>query len=730
MSNKNESKNDLRIKIYAPEVVFEMGKKASKLKPKGYIETVEDRETRKDLLTYSMALISLYPQAPMLDIERVKMWLEKAYQENPEKTLWHVVRAGGFGGSDMGILYAATEGDQGQSPFGIPREILASKLFLIPIGEDNIHTARGTRMEPYVKDRFLKDLETGAIVESTLSDADKNRLLGNIEENHLYGAKSILDKEMEAKFMTYYNEKHPWLNGNPDDIIQLKDGSIVIVDYKAPVNAHGKIPDYYYAQIHQYAVVFKDLYPELADKVKVLGLAEFDFRGGASIKYTETEFDQNVADKILEIGDIYWNDYVMQNRMPKSIEYGKSSELSDLKLVAVERDENGVATEVNEISLEEDVEKGIVSPDLKYYTDGKLKLSIDSLVTTMEKMLANYSTIRHISREAEKESNEIGFAIKHIIYGKLALQDDTDNIKTPTANISLIKRYDMEKLMPDLQKYWEKLNLDEETLNVEIYNNPRAYLDNPFIPEELVRTFQERLNDDFFLYHYERKTGQFEVNAQNDLRFKGLEEKRESEYLDARKGATAFPLLNVSEFREVIDTTRRDFDIDYLIKFTQRMDPAGGFPFYNYIDIKESDAIIRLRRPTDELDEKVIEQFKKEMVELIRDQSEKVGLDYADKRRNAAVVDTENKVQREIAEAEEKERLKAQKAAEKEAEKASKEAAKEAEKLEKAKAKEKPIEDLGDVKNLTSEVKSQINDEADKLLTEKPKVRKRIIKGV
>jgi hypothetical protein len=718
MSNENTKKDQ---PLISAEAIYQMGKIAKTHKAKGHIETEEERAERSRILNFCLLKIGQFPQRHALDLEHVIMWLEKSYKENPEKTFWHVMRANGIGGSDMGVLYAATEGDQGQSPFQTNRDIIKSKLFLAPIGEDSPHTSRGTRMEPYVKDIFLKDLAVGNVVESTLSSEEKSVQKNNAETNPLYGAKSILTEEMEASFVTFYDPEHPWLNGNPDEIIQKPDGKIVIVDYKAPVDVHGNIPDYYYAQVHHYGIIFKKQFPELADKVESVALANFNYREGAEIIYTEVPYDNEVADKVLAVGDKYWNDYVMKGLLPKSIEFGVSTEVEDLKIRAVSRDENGIATEVQDIDFSQDIESGLISEDMKKFVDNGTKLSIDNVTETLSDLIARYSTTRHIAREGEKVSDEFSFTIKHLLLNKLSLEDETDTIKTPTANIALIKRYDMTKLLPDLEDYWKKLNLDTQTLNTEIYNNPRAYLKNEFDPNDLYMATQNYMNDMAFYFNY--KSGNIEKTPEDDVKFEDLENKFNSD-LKLRKGSTNLNLVSIPEFMEAVDTTQTELDIDYLIKFTKRVDPTGGFPFRNYIDYNASDVTIRLRNPRDEKDLSVVDRFKEELRVMISDYAENTGLSYAMDRREATkqdVVDNQAKAELEAAE---KERIKEEKRLEKEREKEEKRLAEE-----ERKAEEKAKKELGDVSKLSDNDKAEISNAADDLLG-KPAVRKkRVIKN-
>lgn len=720
MSNENTKKDQ---PLMSAEAIYQMGKIAKTHKAKGHIETEEERAERSKVLNYCLSVISQFPQKHALDIEHVAMWLEKSYKENPEKTFWHVMRANGIGGSDMGVLYAATEGDQGQSPFQTNRDIIKSKLFLSPIGEDSPHTSRGTRMEPYVKDIFLKDLAVGNVVESTLSTDDKANQRNNAKTNPLYGAKSILTEEMEASFVTFYDPEHPWLNGNPDEIIQKPDGKIVIVDYKAPVDVHGHIPDYYYAQVHHYGIIFKKQFPELADKVESVALANFNYREGAEIIYTEVPYSEEVAEKVLAVGDKYWNDFVMKGLLPKSIEFGVSTEVEDLQIRAVSRDEYGVATEVQNIDFSQDIESGLISEDMRKFVDKEdgTQLSIDNVVDTLSDLISRYSTTRHIAREGEKVSDEFSFTIKHLLLNKLSLEDETDTIKTPTANIALIKRYDMTKLLPDLEDYWKKLNLSTETLNAEIYNNPRAYLKNEFDPNNLYQATQNYMNDMAFYFNY--KSGNIDKTPEDDIHFEELENKFNAD-LKLRKGSTNLNLVSIPEFMEAVDTTQTELDIDYLIKFTKRVDPTGGFPFRNYIDYNASDVTIRLRNPRDEKDLSVVDTFKEELRVMITDYADKVGLSYAMDRREATkqdIVENQAKAELEAAQkAEEKERVRIEKEKQKE------EAARaEAER----KAEEKAKKDLGDVSKLSDKDKNEIATEADDLLGKPTARKKRVIKN-
>lgn len=709
MANENKKRD---IKILSAEAIYQMGKLSAKHKAKGHIETPEERQERSDVLNYCLAYISQFPQAQVLDqrIEEVAMWLEKSYRENPEKTFWHVVRAGGIGGSDMGVLYAATEGDQGQSPFQTNRDIIKSKLFRVPIGEDSIHTSRGTRMEGYVKDLFLKDLAIGNIVENTLSAEEKSEQRNNAEKNPLYGAKSILDEKMEMAFTTFYDPEHPWLNGNPDEIIMKPDGKIVIVDYKAPVNVESTIPDYYLAQVHHYGIIFKKQFPELADKVESVALASFNYREGAEVIYKEVPFDSEIERKVLEIGDKYWNDYVMKDVLPKSIEFGVTTELEDLQVKAVERDEDGKVIEVvDSIDLNSDVNSGIISPDAAKVIVGEdLKLSSDGITDALENLLARYSTTRHMSREGELVSEDYSFAIKRLILNKLNLEEDADSIKTPTANISLIKRYDLDAMLPDLQDYWKKLNISEKTLQQEIYNNPRAYLSNEFDPNALFSATQKYMNEMAFYFNY--KSGSIDKTPDQDEYFEMLENKFTSD-LKLRKGSNNLSLMNIPEFMEAINTERRELDVDYLIKYTQRMDPTNGFPFRNYIDYNASDITIRLRQPRSTQDLKIVDEFKAGLREELINKADTVGLSYAAARRDATHVDVEAKKAQDILDAERKE---AEKQAERERKLAEKQAAEEAKKREKELADSKK---LGDVSVLDQEDKKSLSDDVDNLLS-------------
>lgn len=723
----NADKEKLRIEIMDPEVIFGMGKIAKTHKAKGLVETEEEREERKKVLTYCLAYIALLPQAPVLNVEKTKVWLEKSYAENPEKTLWHVVRLSSIGGSDMGVLYAATEGDQGQSPFETPARICLAKWLETPIGEDNIHTSRGTRMESYVRDIFLKDLANNEVVESTLSNGEKDRLLNNPKENPLYGAVSILDEEMEKDFVGFYDPEHPWLGGNPDEVLRKANGDIVIVDYKAPVDNHGQIPDYYLAQMQHYAIIFKKKYPELADKVKTIALASFDYRAGARVAYTELPISQEIENKILKIGDMYWNEYVLKRKLPKAVELGQYTELEDTKLNIVERDEDGNTIEIKTIDFTQDIEEGLVSPDMKKYLDPitNQEISIENIKDSIEDLIARYSSTRHLSRESEAVSEDFSFTLKRLLLNKLKFEDETDTIRTPTANISITKRYHNEKLIEDLKDYWKKLNISEDTLNKEIFNNKRAYLTQAVNDNAFVEATENYLSEKVKFY-VEYTQGVIEKTDENQKKYEDLSVSLLSD-MKTRANSNRVSPFNIPEFEEALDFSSSELSIDYLISFTKRMDPTQGFPFREYIDYNASDITIRLRQAKAEKDLEVYEGMRQGMRDRAHNIADEIGLSYVMDRRAATGIDVEVAAEKEKLEAEQKELEKEQKRLAKEEEKLQKEAeAKlEKERLKEEKAKEK----LGNVASLTKEDKAEINDEAASLLG-KPAPKRKIVKGL
>lgn len=143
--------------------------------------------------------IELLPQRAILKESNISRWVESVLALDPHRATWHVKRAAGIGGSEIGDLMRDR---YGLTPkFNTATEIILSKLLILPPEPPNIHMLKGIKLEDLAQLVHLK-------------------LMGGVSElsNH------------EALF----NKPHPqhlFLVGNPDDV-QSINGQRVIPDFK------------------------------------------------------------------------------------------------------------------------------------------------------------------------------------------------------------------------------------------------------------------------------------------------------------------------------------------------------------------------------------------------------------------------------------------------------------------------------------------------------------------
>jgi predicted phage-related endonuclease len=239
------------------------------------------------LIADQLRLISTTEQAKFLTKDRVTNWVDAVTRVDPDRLSWHVKRLFGFGGSEVGVLVAERSGLV--DPFESARSICASKLMLARPDEAIPAMERGQYMEPVVQKLFM----------------DKFRPFGIVQDE-----KSMIAMSRAIGFRS-------WQNGSPDDVVLIGNGKRkkrFIVDYKAPGTGGYEIegvPMRYSAQLHHYQMIAQ----KLGIKIDGLILVAVDYAHW-TLETLNVPFDQYLVDEILDCGDYFWNEYVMQGRLP------------------------------------------------------------------------------------------------------------------------------------------------------------------------------------------------------------------------------------------------------------------------------------------------------------------------------------------------------------------------------------------------------------------------------
>lgn len=240
-----------------------------------------------------MDAVRALPQAAVIEETVARAWLERMLQaghpltstsEAPGIIDFHIRRLAGLGASEIITAVMGRRGEfyEHQSQ----RDVVAQKLMMATPDADTVHTRRGRRAEPIIRERFLS--ATGARSRRDLVD----RLIG------------------------FRHPEHPWMVGTPDDVVEI-GGRLWIPDYKAP--APSTVEEYtrtgyplsWDAQVHQYRMMAE------AAGIEVTGMLiamwdpeEFD------VRILKIEHVPELDREIVEAGNALWNDYVLQGRLP------------------------------------------------------------------------------------------------------------------------------------------------------------------------------------------------------------------------------------------------------------------------------------------------------------------------------------------------------------------------------------------------------------------------------
>lgn len=221
--------------------------------------------------------------------------LDAAEQEDYERAwkqcLWHLRRASGIGGSEIGTIVLNLSRDQ-NGDFGSAHNTVKEKLLLLApqIGEPAMR--RGHQMEDYVRQIH-------------------HRSSGEVE-----------DENSLRSLRGFRSPDHPYIIGTPDDItLRLRNGKRerVLLDYKCPgkeiLDGYKKdgVPFGYTAQLHHYLIVAKDA----GIKINALQLVPFDYHGGANTLIMPVSHDPALEQEIKDTAEVLWDQFVMRGRVPE-----------------------------------------------------------------------------------------------------------------------------------------------------------------------------------------------------------------------------------------------------------------------------------------------------------------------------------------------------------------------------------------------------------------------------
>lgn len=239
-------------------------------------------------------IIDSHQHREVLKEADIRGWIADVVGRFGDMAIWHAVRAGGFGGSEIGVLvknHAGVRGDHMQSA----HDIIEGKLLRRVPDEETSVLARGHDNESRHAEFFWKK----------------------------YGC-----QRDQAAFSALSNAqgKHPWMRYSPDEVVLLPasqpnpalGGQKLqrwLADYKAPttVDQSEKVSFQYVCQLHQGAI----LCAEQGIHLDNLVLSQFDWANWG-LKDDQIVYDPELSQQIVVAGDHYW-DMVLRAEVPRYV---------------------------------------------------------------------------------------------------------------------------------------------------------------------------------------------------------------------------------------------------------------------------------------------------------------------------------------------------------------------------------------------------------------------------
>lgn len=384
----------------------------------------ELKKLRKEMFK---ALAEL-PQRAAIDDTHAYAWIDQVLNQEPQRAMWHVDRLFGIGGSEIGVLLGNDNGEF--HPFSDARQITRQKLLLDGLTPPNGDLKRGSMMEDMAENLYFEQIAKR-------------------------GAKSILTDDLKEIISNYKNEEHPWLVGNPDGIIQEKNGDVWIVDYKVPMPSQIDhiqsigVPFYYEAQLHHYKLILDDL-KELGLEVKGLKLCPLNLKTFEVEEY-DVPVRPELSAQILEVGDKYWNNYVLKGRPAPQVRLRNTSHLSKVEFELIDSDPEGNTIVIPAIVDDEREDTGPKKDGLVKFAGHDITIDAEKFTQNISHHLDRYYMWRNMALEAMDMSETCKEAVE-MYMPKAMLRSQVETIRNNGAEMRVQQTFDEEKLKEMIRK--------------------------------------------------------------------------------------------------------------------------------------------------------------------------------------------------------------------------------------------------------------------------------------
>lgn len=236
------------------------------------------------------------PQRAAIDSHDAGEWIDYMANLRPKEAMWHMRRASGIGGSEIGGLVRNHWNIRADFEFSAHDWALGKLLKKLP-DDGNESTYRGTVMEPMIRRLFCAQ----------------------------YGA-----ERLSAEFEQLKNAVGhlPWMRYSPDDLCRMSRPIPLVVngerhqlygrylvDFKAPaqVEPTDDVSFQYAAQLNQGAILCEEQGVEIDGQL----LVQFDYQR-CSLHLNALPVDPELCQSIREVGNHYWGE-VLEGRVPRYV---------------------------------------------------------------------------------------------------------------------------------------------------------------------------------------------------------------------------------------------------------------------------------------------------------------------------------------------------------------------------------------------------------------------------
>ena len=240
------------------------------------------------------AIIDGHLHREVLREDDIRSWVAEVVGLHGEMAVWHAIRAGGFGGSEIGVLCRNFLGHRADHQ-NSAHDIVEGKLLRRIPDEESGHMRRGHDNEPRHAEWF-------------------------------YRKYSAVRDEEAFKTLSAATGVRPWMRYSPDELALLPADEPnpalggrrllrFLADYKAPsvVDPSPEVAFQYAAQLHQGAMICA----KAGIHLDGLMLSQFDWAGW-QIKDDAIPYEPELARLILQAGDHYW-EHVLRGEVPRYV---------------------------------------------------------------------------------------------------------------------------------------------------------------------------------------------------------------------------------------------------------------------------------------------------------------------------------------------------------------------------------------------------------------------------